>query len=137
MLQVYDLIASHFSSTRFAVWPKVRAFLQTLPAGSVVADVGCGNGKYLGVRPDLAVLGSDRSAGAWMVPGCQWQHRRIPGCHCCTGEVLCTVFCHQRLDTSAVAAAVVFYIMYSQPTTSPRPANRSVWHVATRCSVAS
>jgi hypothetical protein len=28
-----------------------------------VADVGCGNGKYFGVRRDLAVLGSDRSGG--------------------------------------------------------------------------
>jgi ubiquinone/menaquinone biosynthesis C-methylase UbiE len=62
-LQVYDVIASHFSSTRFAVWPKVRAFLDSLPPGSVVADLGCGNGKYLGVRKDLAVLGCDRSAG--------------------------------------------------------------------------
>jgi hypothetical protein len=30
---------------------------------AVVADVGCGNGKYFGVRQDLAVLGSDRSEG--------------------------------------------------------------------------
>jgi hypothetical protein len=66
-LQVYDIIAGHFSSTRFAVWPKVRAFLESLPPGSVVADVGCGNGKYLGVRPDLAVLGCDRSAGKEIV----------------------------------------------------------------------
>lgn len=28
-----------------------------------MADVGCGNGKYFAVRPDVAVLGSDRSAG--------------------------------------------------------------------------
>lgn len=62
-VQVYDVIASHFSSTRFAVWPKVRAFLDSLSPGSVVADVGCGNGKYLGLRHDLAMLGSDRSAG--------------------------------------------------------------------------
>jgi alkylated DNA repair protein alkB family protein 8 len=33
-------------------------------AVAVVADVGCGNGKYYGVRRDLAVLGSDRSEGA-------------------------------------------------------------------------
>lgn len=61
--QVYDAIASHFSATRFAVWPKVRLFIDSLAPGGVVADVGCGNGKYLGVRKDLAVLGSDRSAG--------------------------------------------------------------------------
>ncbi len=43
---------------RFAVWPKVRAFLQQFAAGDVVADVGCGNGKYFQVRPPLAARGS-------------------------------------------------------------------------------
>ena len=31
--------------------------------GSVVYDVGCGNGKYLGVNPSLFMLGTDRSNG--------------------------------------------------------------------------
>ncbi|GLI71013.1 hypothetical protein VaNZ11_016129, partial [Volvox africanus] len=57
--KVYDAIAPHFSATRFAIWPKVRTFIESLPRGSIVADVGCGNGKYFGVRRDLAVLGSD------------------------------------------------------------------------------
>jgi SAM-dependent methyltransferase len=35
----------------------------------VVADVGCGNGKYFGVRQDIAVLASDRSAS--LVQGAQ------------------------------------------------------------------
>ncbi|MEW5315958.1 MAG: hypothetical protein WDW38_007352 [Sanguina aurantia] len=61
--KVYDAIAPHFSSTRFAIWPRVRDFIMGLPAGAVVADVGCGNGKYFGVRQDLAVIGSDRSTG--------------------------------------------------------------------------
>lgn len=53
-----------------AVLPQVRAFLDSLAPGAVVADVGCGNGKYLGVRQDLAVLGSDRSTGGWGVCWC-------------------------------------------------------------------
>lgn len=48
---------------RFAIWPEVRNFIQALPHAAVVADVGCGNGKYFSVRNDVAVLGSDRSAG--------------------------------------------------------------------------
>ncbi|KAJ1406799.1 S-adenosyl-L-methionine-dependent methyltransferase [Sesbania bispinosa] len=44
---VYDAIAPHFSSTRFAKWPKVATFLSSLPSGSLVLDAGCGNGKYL------------------------------------------------------------------------------------------
>jgi SAM-dependent methyltransferase len=34
-----------------------------LEAGSLVYDVGCGNGKYLGVNPHLHMLGTDRSLG--------------------------------------------------------------------------
>ncbi|KAL3142945.1 hypothetical protein ABBQ38_003230 [Trebouxia sp. C0009 RCD-2024] len=60
---VYNAIAPHFSATRFAIWPKVRQFIEGLAAGSLVADVGCGNGKYFLVRQDIAVLGSDRSSG--------------------------------------------------------------------------
>ena len=40
---------------------QVREFLESLPPAAVLADVGCGNGKYFGVRPDVAILGSDRS----------------------------------------------------------------------------
>lgn len=37
--------------------------MEALPPGALVADVGCGNGKYFGVRRDAFVLGSDRSEG--------------------------------------------------------------------------
>ncbi len=46
-LQVYEEIAGHFSDTRHTMWPQVASFLQNLPDGAVVADIGCGNGKYL------------------------------------------------------------------------------------------
>uniref|UniRef100_A0A3P8THT8 tRNA (carboxymethyluridine(34)-5-O)-methyltransferase n=1 Tax=Amphiprion percula TaxID=161767 RepID=A0A3P8THT8_AMPPE len=59
--RVYDAIASHFSSTRHSPWPRVCHFLTSLPPRSVLADVGCGNGKYLGVNPDV-IVGCDRSS---------------------------------------------------------------------------
>ncbi|XP_013366575.1 PREDICTED: alkylated DNA repair protein alkB homolog 8 isoform X2 [Chinchilla lanigera] len=59
--RVYEEIAEHFSSTRHTPWPRVVGFLKALPAGSVVADVGCGNGKYLGVNKELVMIGCDRS----------------------------------------------------------------------------
>eukprot|EP00079_Xenopus_tropicalis_P021245 XP_012812513.1 PREDICTED: alkylated DNA repair protein alkB homolog 8 isoform X2 [Xenopus tropicalis] len=59
--KVYDDIAGHFSSTRHTPWPKIGDFLASLPKGSLVADVGCGNGKYLGVNKDLCMIGCDRS----------------------------------------------------------------------------
>lgn len=45
---VYDTIADHFSDTRHKPWPNVLNFVQSLEMGSVLVDVGCGNGKYLG-----------------------------------------------------------------------------------------
>ncbi|XP_068638266.1 tRNA (carboxymethyluridine(34)-5-O)-methyltransferase-like [Aristolochia californica] len=59
---VYDAIAPHFSSTRFAKWPKVAGFLNSLVPGSVILDAGCGNGKYLGFNPQCYYIGCDISA---------------------------------------------------------------------------
>ncbi|KAK7921118.1 hypothetical protein PG985_009140 [Apiospora marii] len=59
---VYESIAPHFSATRYKPWPVIADFLTSLAPGSVGFDVGCGNGKYLGVNPGVHMLGSDRSA---------------------------------------------------------------------------
>ena len=87
--EVYQQIAGHFSATRYKVsspgpvdiishnsccchadedvrvcffqpWPIVEQFLQSLPAGSVGLDVGCGNGKNLQVNRDVFIVASDR-----------------------------------------------------------------------------
>lgn len=60
---VYNEIAPHFSQTRYKPWPIVERFLKSRPAHAVGLDVGCGNGKYLNVNPDLFIIGSDRSTG--------------------------------------------------------------------------
>lgn len=60
--EVYQEIASHFSSTRYKPWPIVHDFLLSLPPGSVGMDIGCGNGKYLTVNQDIFIVGSDRSS---------------------------------------------------------------------------
>lgn len=51
--RVYEEIAGHFSSTRHTPWPHIVTFLKDLPSGSLVADIGCGNGKYLGINKEL------------------------------------------------------------------------------------
>ena len=59
---VYEKIATHFSNTRYKPWPNVKDYIESFPAGSMVADVGCGNGKYLGCNDDrLFTIGTDRS----------------------------------------------------------------------------
>ncbi|KAK4580169.1 tRNA methyltransferase, has a role in tRNA modification [Recurvomyces mirabilis] len=60
--EVYEQIASHFSSTRYKPWPIIERFLQELPAGSIGLDIGCGNGKYLAVNKNVFIVGSDRSS---------------------------------------------------------------------------
>jgi ubiquinone/menaquinone biosynthesis C-methylase UbiE len=60
---VYDQIAEHFSATRYKPWRGVKAFLEAQPAGSTMLEVGCGNGKNLGVRAaDCVVHGCDPCA---------------------------------------------------------------------------
>jgi hypothetical protein len=58
--QVYENIAFHFSQTRYKPWPLVEKFLNEIPSGSLVADVGCGNGKYMGCNENAFFIGSDR-----------------------------------------------------------------------------
>ncbi|XP_030560182.1 alkylated DNA repair protein alkB homolog 8 [Drosophila novamexicana] len=61
--EVYDKIANHFSDTRHTPWPQVAEFLNSFAPQSVLLDVGCGNGKYLGCNPQLLAIGCDRSLG--------------------------------------------------------------------------
>ena len=42
---VYDSIAREWHGTRYKSWPRVEEFVLSLPRGSLVADLGCGNGK--------------------------------------------------------------------------------------------
>lgn len=59
--EVYEKIAPHFSNTRYKPWPMIVDHLNSLPDYSMVADVGCGNGKYLSINPKLHMVGTDRS----------------------------------------------------------------------------
>ena len=63
---VYDAIATQWHHTRGkrgVLWPGATQFLTKLPKGSVVADVGCGDGKYFPAIWEAGsyVIGSDIS----------------------------------------------------------------------------
>ncbi|XP_046394315.1 alkylated DNA repair protein alkB homolog 8 [Ischnura elegans] len=60
---VYEEIASHFSETRHKPWPNISKFVEELSAGSILLDVGCGNGKYFGINKEIFEVGCDQSAG--------------------------------------------------------------------------
>lgn len=59
--KLYDAIAKHFSHTRYAGWPRIDRYIGTLAPGTVLADIGCGNGKYLGANKGILSVGLDRS----------------------------------------------------------------------------
>ncbi|KAK9962401.1 hypothetical protein ABG768_007770 [Culter alburnus] len=56
---VYERIAPYFNDSRYKAWPKVKQFLLEQEPGSIVADVGCGNGKYLHINEEIFKLGCD------------------------------------------------------------------------------
>ena len=60
----YDAAAPHFAATRHSPWPRVTSFLSALASGSLVADVGCGNGKYsVAAPPGVLLVGCDACQG--------------------------------------------------------------------------
>lgn len=61
--EVYNAIAKHFSKTRYKPWPIVEKFLMSRNDNSIGIDVGCGNGKYLGINKKLYLIGTDMSEG--------------------------------------------------------------------------
>lgn len=75
---VYDKIGQHFSETRHSPWPQVVNFLSSFNCGSVLLDVGCGNGKYLLGQTDKHFMGCDRSLTLLKV----CQERELPTFHC-------------------------------------------------------
>ncbi|XP_059572502.1 probable tRNA methyltransferase 9B isoform X1 [Alligator mississippiensis] len=56
---VYEKIAPHFSDARYKAWPKVQKFISNQELGSLIADIGCGNGKYLHINSKVYKLGCD------------------------------------------------------------------------------
>jgi alkylated DNA repair dioxygenase AlkB/SAM-dependent methyltransferase len=63
---VYDAIATQWHHTRGkrgVLWPGARQFLERLPPGSIVADCGCGDGKYFPAILEAGsyVIGTDIS----------------------------------------------------------------------------
>lgn len=64
VVKVYDAIAVHWNHTRGkrkVHWHRVKEFLESLPAGSFLADIGSGDGKYFGLNPNIVTIGCDRS----------------------------------------------------------------------------
>ncbi len=57
--KIYDIIYQQFSDTRYKIWDKVTEFINYVNPGSIIADIGCGNGKNMGTREDCKYIGLD------------------------------------------------------------------------------
>lgn len=57
--EVYEIIAHHFDDTRYRMWPCVRRFMDTIPDGNTVVDLGCGNGKNMAEHRNLKFIAID------------------------------------------------------------------------------
>ncbi len=71
---MYTAFAQHFHETRHTPWPGVVQFLMSLPPSRIL-DLGCGNGKYLGIRKDCQMIGCDPCAS--LVSIAQSQHPSV------------------------------------------------------------
>ncbi|MBZ3882008.1 putative tRNA methyltransferase 9-like protein [Sciurus carolinensis] len=56
---VYESMAPYFSDLRSKAWRGMWQLLQEQKPGSLIADIGCGTGKYLKVNSQVHTLGYD------------------------------------------------------------------------------
>ena len=64
VFKFYDEVAEHWHHTRGkrkVHWYRVKNFLNSIPKGSILADIGSGDGKYFGVNDEIISIGCDRS----------------------------------------------------------------------------
>lgn len=103
---VYNSIAGHFSSTRYKAWPLVRKFVESLPKGSFMADVGCGNGKNLALSDDIASFGCDYCEA--LVKIASGQHLEVA-----RSDALTTPYRTASMD-AAISIAVIHHFATQQ-----------------------
>ncbi|CAH2062775.1 unnamed protein product, partial [Iphiclides podalirius] len=115
--QVYEQISRHFSSTRHSAWPKVVEFLREVPPGSVLLDLGAGNGKNILNRSDILQIAGERSIG--LLEECKRNVGSVAGADCvrldmlragvrdgCADVVICIAVVHHFSSQSRRAQAV-------------------------------
>ncbi|EFP09543.1 hypothetical protein CRE_25438 [Caenorhabditis remanei] len=99
---VYENIASHFDETRHSSWRAVKNFIDEIPRGSVMYDVGCGNGKYLIPKDGLFKIGCDMCFGL-----CEIASKK--NCHIVRCDALLLPFRDESAD-AAISIAVLHHI---------------------------
>jgi len=102
----YNSISRQFDSSRFCMWPEVVRFLDSLAVGSLIADIGCGNGKYLDYcARNCAVVACDTSAELLKIA----RERRTGCLSFSLGNIMALPYRTGLFDT-VISVAVVHHI---------------------------
>lgn len=56
---------------KYRAWPKVKQFIMNLDPYSFVADIGCGEGKYLNLNSKVVSIGCDHSSSLCLLASAQ------------------------------------------------------------------
>jgi SAM-dependent methyltransferase len=103
---VYDAIANDFDHTRYRPWPAIRHFVNSLSPGSLLLDLGCGNGRNLCINRQVIDIGCDYS-----MPLCSIAHQRgrpifcgsaltLPIRDCIFDHIICIAVIHHFATAS-------------------------------------
>lgn len=120
---VYNEIAPHFLSTRFKPWPVVDRFLSGQKKYSIGIDIGCGNGKYLGVNPELFMIGSDYLTGL-----IECAHGINKNYNLAVSDGLCLPHAEDRFDF-AISIAVIHHFA------TPERRQQAIAHILSKVRV--
>lgn len=110
--QVYEQIASHFSSTRHTPWPKVVEFLQDTPLGDIVLDLGTGNGKNVLKRTDILQIAGERSLG--LLTECKLTTEDVPTVECIRLDLLTPCLRNEIADKIICIAVIHHFSNYER-----------------------
>lgn len=107
--RVYDTIAEHWNHTRYKAWPRVDAFIKGLPMGTLVADLGCGNGKNIPAIHDARGFAVPSDMSAPLARIAAYRHRTST----LVADCLCTPFRSSSFD--AVLSIAVLHHLSTEP----------------------
>ncbi len=101
--RVFDAIAAEFDGTRDRPWPEVLEFVESLPPGSLVLDLGCGNARH--AKPLLEkghrVVGFDASRAMLAIA-----RHRVPRGLFAQGDLCALPFCDASFPAAIAVASV-------------------------------